>query len=239
MTTSLFTATELTPRAWAFPVLGEDAGSAVSASPVVALPLRKMFRQDERPSVFAQPVAQEAPRADEAADDGDNLVELSVQAYAEGFARGRLEGEAAAREEGRIAVSNLMSIAERVGGHRAEVAADLEASVVELAMLVAERVLHAEVSAASAQLAARLAAAGVERLGRCEQLAVRVHPSDLAHVKADAALAGANIAFSADAALAPGDAIVESEVGRVDGRMRAMLDEVQATLCAPELEESR
>ena len=231
----------LSPRSFTFPVVGEDerANGRGPVGAVLPLPMRTLHRE---PAVAVSVFAQPAPADDSGDDPGlggaDNVVEISVQAYAEGFARGRAEGETTARQEGRIAVGHLMAVTRGVGEHRAEIASDLEAAVVELALLVAERVLHAEVSVASAQLATRLAAAGLARLGQCERLLVRVHPEDHQSVSALPALVDAKVTFVADARLSRGDAVVESEVGRVDGRLCAMLDEARACLVAPDSETS-
>lgn len=69
-----------------------------------------------------------------------------------------------------------------------------------------------------------LAKQALDRVRRATQITVRVHPSDREHLE------GLDVACVEDASLAPGDCVVESELGAVDGRIEARVDRLVAAL---------
>ena len=71
----------------------------------------------------------------------------------------------------------------------------------------------------------------LERARRAKRVRVRVHPSDLAHLEGAEWAAGASI--EGDAELTPGDCVVETELGTLDGRVQTQLAALDEALSAP------
>jgi flagellar biosynthesis/type III secretory pathway protein FliH len=158
-----------------------------------------------------------------------SLIELAVQAYADGFARGRSDGEVSVRAEVATATAQLAGAAEAVASARAVALADLEAEVVELALSVAARILRTEAESGR-DLAARLARVGLSRLGDCDRLSIRLHPEDVASVERAPGILREGISLVGDPAVGRGGAVVESEFGRLDARLEVQLEEIRRSL---------
>lgn len=113
------------------------------------------------------------------------------------------------------------------------------ADALEMAILIARRILEAELSSSPAALTGLIRSA-IGRLGESRKIQVRLHPRDAEAVTAagaadgdDGALAGmtlARVEIRADATLSPGDCIIDGEHGTVDGRLSTRLDEVRRVL---------
>jgi hypothetical protein len=123
------------------------------------------------------------------------------------------------------AVSDLRAESVRIGEQT-------EADVVEIAVVIARRILEKELETGTAALFS-LVRTAVRRLGETRKIVVRLCPSDAAAVEAAAGsgpltgLAIVKVELLADATLSPGDCIVDGEHGTVDGRLATRLDEVR------------
>jgi type III secretion protein L len=146
----------------------------------------------------------------------------------------RREGQAAGREEGLAEVTGLLVRARATAAAaRAEAAADLRTLAVRIAEKVVGRALAAGPELAADYCAAALAAARHQR-----EITLRVHPDDLAAVEAArpqlrALLARApDLAVRADASVARGGCLVETEAGVIDARLETQLDAIERALAA-------
>lgn len=123
------------------------------------------------------------------------------------------------------AIAELRAQSQRIGEQ-------VEADAVELAVVIARRILDSELQAGTAALFA-LVRSAVRRLGESRKIVVRLSPGDAAAVQAAGeggpmhGVAIAKIEIMADATLSPGDVIVDGEHGSVDGRLSVRLDEVR------------
>jgi flagellar assembly protein FliH len=118
-----------------------------------------------------------------------------------------------------------------------------EADVVEIAVVIAQRILEKELQTGKDALFS-LVRSAVRRLGESRKIVVRLAPSDAAAVQAagDAGplrgLAIVKVDIMADPTLSPGDCMVDGEHGSVDGKLSTRLDEVRrivsAALAEPE-----
>jgi flagellar biosynthesis/type III secretory pathway protein FliH len=139
--------------------------------------------------------------------------EVRAEAAREGR-REALAGAAAALVEAAAARDGLLASAER------EVAA--------LGVEVARRLLRGAL-AVDPGAAVALAAGVVEAARAHRQVAVRVHPADAASLRAGAeqlrplAARARALEIREDPALTPGDVVVETEAGRIDGRLETRL----------------
>ena len=113
----------------------------------------------------------------------------------------------------------------RVEGERAR-RAELDAlapQITRLALEVARRVVG-EALAVDPDRVRDLVREALDRVRRASRVRVRVHPDDAPR------LDGMSVEIVADGALRPGDCVVESELGDVDGRLEARFEAVERAL---------
>ena len=109
------------------------------------------------------------------------------------------------------------------------------ADALELAMLIARRIIEGELKTNPAALTGLIRSA-IARLGEARKVQLRLHPTDAANVQAagDAgplgAVSVARVEIRPDASLSPGDCIVDGEQGTVDGRVATRMEEVRRIL---------
>jgi flagellar assembly protein FliH len=100
----------------------------------------------------------------------------------------------------------------------------------EIGFLVARRILEAELSTGPEALFA-LVKGALRRAGDSRLVRVRCHPGDLQALSGPAAagqlgVTTATVEVVADAGLAPGDVVVDTDFGKVDGRLETRLEEL-------------
>ncbi len=172
------------------------------------------------------------------AERAQSLI-ASAEAEAEVVRRSSVEARAAAREEGwaegrreagaELAV-HLATLAEAQARWRARAEVEALDLAVEMARRIIGRELHCDPAAVGEGAVAALRAAGRRRA-----LRVRLHPDGVANLREQAAslaeaTAGAALELVADPALAPGDVVVETEAGLVDGRIASRLEGFRAAI---------
>ncbi len=172
------------------------------------------------------------------AERAEALV-ASAEAEAEAVRDAAGQVRAAAREEGhaeglRAAAAQVEERVASLAEAQARWLARAEVEALDLAVEMARRILGRELrldpAAASDGAVATLRAAGRRRT-----LRVRLHPDGVAGLRerrpalAEAG-AGATLELVADPALAPGDVVVETEAGQVDGRIATRLEGYRAAL---------
>jgi flagellar assembly protein FliH len=102
------------------------------------------------------------------------------------------------------------------------------ADALEIGFRVAKRVLEAELST-SPDAFFSLVRSALRRCGESRKVSVRVHPQDapaLASAVADGGLGVATVEVTPDPSLSPGDCVVDTDFGKVDGRLDTRLDEL-------------
>ncbi len=100
----------------------------------------------------------------------------------------------------------------------------------EIGFMVARRILEAELSTGPEPLFA-LVRGALKRAGDSRKVVVRVHPGDVALLSGPAAagelgVSAAAIEIAGDPGLDRGDVLVDTDFGKVDGRLRTRLDEL-------------
>ncbi|HJK92757.1 MAG TPA: FliH/SctL family protein, partial [Polyangiaceae bacterium LLY-WYZ-15_(1-7)] len=149
----------------------------------------------------------------------------AIREAAEGEAeRRRAEAEAAGREAGRAATAAALLEAAAV---RDRALGDAEEELRRLAVAAAERLVHAELALAPERIR-DLVGGLLERARRAGDRRLRVHPEDAPLLDGLPALAGAERIH--DPALARGDVILETELGRLDGRLEVRLEALRRAL---------
>ncbi|MGA2711763.1 MAG: FliH/SctL family protein [Bryobacteraceae bacterium] len=170
---------------------------------------------------------------DETVDLREKLRQLEGRAAAErrdSLEAGRRQGDQEARAE-------LVPVMERLNASIAEITAmrpDLrrraERDVVQLALLIAKRVLHRQLSVDEGALTA-IARVAFERLTRSESYTVTVHPRFAASIAS--ALPGNQISrvhIEPDPNCEPGTLIIHSAEGVIDASVDAQLAEISRGL---------
>jgi flagellar assembly protein FliH len=160
-----------------------------------------------------------------------HLASLERDAFAKGFAQGEMAGAEAAGQRGEMMLHRLMQTLEELTQVRAQMIQQTERQMVQLALAVAKRVVHREVSIDSDLLIA-MARVAMERLGETAQVKVRLHPDDYEAAGAArvAQLAGSNVMILADAHLSRGGCRIESDMGILDAGVDAQLQEIARAL---------
>lgn len=165
------------------------------------------------------PVAEEVEAAQPTVRD---LEAIQQQAHDEGRAAGLAEGRAIAQKELQERVARLESV--YAAAARPLLALDEQAAgeLAQLAMIVARRVVAAEL-----HLMPELVAKAVQEAARAlpaatREIRVYLHPDDLALVRA-MAIAERDWRLVADPNLARGDCRIDSERSRLDARVATRL----------------
>ncbi len=159
-----------------------------------------------------------------------SLAETEAIAYA----RGRRDADTEAQQR---FSATLQSTAERLAQSvkqladlRPRLCKEAEADLLRLAMAIAQRILHRQLTIDSTALEA-LVKVSLDRLGRQEQVRVRVHPSLRDSVSAILSkLSSRPIEVNADANLDSGGLIFETNRGQLDASIHSQLDEIERGL---------
>ncbi len=130
------------------------------------------------------------------------------------------------------ALESLAAAIQSLRSASARLAEQARSDALEIAFVIARRILEAELKASPEPLFA-LVRSAVRRLGEARQVRVRLCPADAAVVKDALAreelpdLAVVQTEVTADPSLSPGDCLVESTLGSVDGRLDVRLAELK------------
>jgi flagellar assembly protein FliH len=146
-----------------------------------------------------------------------------------------IEGERAARDQDaasvRIVVEKLAQSIQDLAGMRAKLRGQAEADVVRLALAIAKRVIHRELSTDPDSIVG-LVKVALEKLRLQEIARVRVHPDHVKIVKEflSHSAGAAQIEVTGDAAIGPGGVILETTRGEFYVSTDVQLNEIQKGL---------
>lgn len=206
-------------------------------------------------------LAEAGQRAEEALARARAEAEaLLGQVRAEGFRAGRdagyRDGIQAARDEAQGLLEQARAEAQAVAGRvrqetehllraarreREELMTALEPELVRLAVHIARQIVHSELTLRPEAIVHILTAA-LAKLRGDDRARVRVHPDDYPrveqnrHVLLAALPGGSEIEVVADPGVGPGEFVVQTDQGTVDGRLDAQVAEVAAGLDPAELD---
>lgn len=176
--------------------------------------------------------------ADPAAVDGrsaEKIAALEREAFVKGYAQGERSGAEAAARQGEAMLRRLSETIEEVAALRTDLLHRSERDIVRVALIIAERVLHREVSL-DRELILAMAHIAIDRLGNRASATIRLHPADHAALMAvprAQPFAGA-VEIVADAAVSRGGCLVQSDFGLVDLGVEAQLKEVSRAMLGEE-----
>lgn len=157
------------------------------------------------------------------------------EAYDEAYQRGLDNGEEVFRESVAQAAQTLENAALQILDARKAFLDALEPQVVELATLIAERVINREVRT-DPEIIVNTVRRALAQIADRQTLRLRVHPSDYEALRARQVtlleeFSGVEaIEIAPDDAVTPGGCIAESRLMQVDARMETLLGNVLETL---------
>src|SRR5262245_60046705 len=160
-----------------------------------------------------------------------NLANLERDAFAKGFAQGERAGAEAAAKRGDAMLRRLTQTLEEITGLREQMIRQTEEQMVHLALGVARRIVHREVTLDKDLLIA-MARVALDRLGESAKVTVRLNPEDFqATISAQAAAwHGTHVTVVADARVARGGCRIDSDFGALDAGVDAQIQELAHAL---------
>jgi flagellar assembly protein FliH len=163
--------------------------------------------------------------------DSERLAALERDAFAKGFAQGERSGAEAAAKRGDAMLRRLTQTLQEVTELRAEMIRQTEQQFVQLALAVARRLVHREITL-DPDLLIAIARVAMDRLGELASVTVRLNPEDFAATAAarEREWTGSQVTVVADARLPRGACRIESDFGAVDAGVEAQLQELAHAL---------
>lgn len=152
-------------------------------------------------------------------------------ARAAGLAEGEAAGRSRAAAELQPVLERLARSIEEVGRLRARLRREAESDMLRLALAIARRVLHREISLDPDAMHG-LVLGALEKLQGQEVSRARVHPSHAAQLVdwLRAAPGGAAVEVVADPGRQPGDVVFETGRGNLDASVDSQLQEIERGL---------
>jgi len=178
----------------------------------------------------ATPVA--APVNDDTlmAEHRERLAALEREAFTKGYAQGERAGLEAGGKRAEAMLRRVAQTIEELGGLRQTLIHETEREMVQLALTLARRVVHREVTL-DPELAAALAHVALERLGTNTPATIRLNPEDYTIVAQDSSRwGGQTVTVVPDPAISRGGCLVESAFGSVDATIERQFDELSRAL---------
>jgi flagellar assembly protein FliH len=185
---------------------------------------------DESADPVPPPVMVPAPAASSAEVDA-HLAALEREAFTKGYAAGERAGVEAGTRRADAMIRRMAQTIEDISQLRKTMVHQTERQMVQLALLLAKRVVGREL-ALDVELVAALAHVALERLGEAAPATIRLNPEDYAALVLlrGEAWEGGQVAITPDPALPRGGCVVDSEFGRVDASVEAQLGELSRAL---------
>jgi len=177
------------------------------------------------------PAPEEAAVAVDIAEHNARLAALEREAFAKGYEQGERSGSEAAAQRGEAILRRLTQTIEELTTLRAQMIHQTERQMVQLALAIARRVVHREVSLDQDLLIA-MARVALDRLGESAQVTIRLNPEEYEGTGAArvAQLTAANVTVVPDARVQRGGCRVESNLGALDAGVDAQLQEIAYAL---------
>jgi flagellar assembly protein FliH len=160
------------------------------------------------------------------------IAEAEIQARVQtAYRQGEAAGAQAAVERLTAPLASLGQMTRELAAVGPRVRADAELAVVQLAVAIARRVLHREISTDPEALVGVVKSA-CERINARELNRLRVAPSAAAVLQEHRGRIGLppSLEIAADPGLAPGSAVFETLRGEMDASVETQLDEIERGL---------
>ncbi|MGQ9853574.1 MAG: FliH/SctL family protein [Candidatus Oleimicrobiaceae bacterium] len=171
-------------------------------------------------------------------NEHEDAAEREAQAYAKGFADGKKTGIELAHQEMGEMYRQLGALVSQLIAEQQHLLRQAEPTLINVVMAVVRRVIRREL-AGDSEYAATMVREALRYVHDSTKVVVRMHPDDAALLrdKVGELTAGAQgleqLELKEDPHLAPGGCLVETDLGTIDARLEAQLEEI-----AHELEEA-
>jgi flagellar assembly protein FliH len=188
-------------------------------------------------------VANAERKAAEALEDADRKYADDKKAAEDaGRESGRQEGYEAGKAEAERLISRIHTVLERVQDRRQQILDESEQQIVDLALLVARKVVKALVTADHENIVKANVAAALQKLRSRGVVTIKVNLADLdlatGHKEEftrliETAATGAGkveLHLHEDSSVDPGGCIVETDFGEIDARINAQLSEIESRI---------
>jgi flagellar assembly protein FliH len=165
------------------------------------------------------------------AEQHARLAALEREAFAKGYQQGERAGAEAAAQRGEAILRRLAQTIEELTTLRTEMIHQTERQMVQLALAIARRIVHREVSL-NQDLLIAMARVALDRLGDSAQVTVKLNPEEFAATGAArvAQLGSAHVTVVSDSRVPRGGCRVESALGTMDAGVDAQLQEIAYAL---------
>lgn len=160
-----------------------------------------------------------------------HVAALEREAFTKGYAAGERAGVEAGARRADAMLRRLAQTIEDIGGLRTTMVHQTERQMVQLALMLAKRVVGRELSLDD-DLVAAMAHVALERLGENTPATIRLNPDDYAAIVSlrGEAWEGTQVTITPDPSLPRGGCVVDSAFGRVDASVEAQLGELSRAL---------
>lgn len=150
--------------------------------------------------------------------------------FAQGYAEGERAGMDMARRQLQGLMDRLRQTLDQLSTLRDDLTRRTEREMVELALAIAGRILHREVTL-DRELLLVMARLALDRLTDVSTATIRLHPDDEAAARAGRdGWPGGSVTIVSDAAVRPGSCVLETAAGQMELGIDAQLKEMAAAL---------
>jgi len=202
----------------AFDWNGTRAGDGAAALALVQPPL---LPAPPEPEPMPEPPLSRLPAVD--------VTAIEHEAFSRGYGEGERAGLAAAAARTEGVLRQIAGAIDELRGLRAGVLQRSERQVVQLALAIARRIVHREVSL-DRELVATMARVALDRMGQPATATIRLHPDDFAAMTHGRRATDAGPQIVADHHVARGGCLVQSDFGVADVSVDAQIEEVGTAL---------
>ena len=161
--------------------------------------------------------------------------EIERQAYEEGFCSGEKAGLEMGQKKMEVLIDRFSNIMQELGTLKKTILESMEENILDLSLLIAEKVVHQEVKAEK-DLVLTVVKAALDAAVVSEKINIRLNPSDLEVVtkskpELQEQLKGSPILkIVKDEGVEPGGCIIETAFGNVDARLDEQMAEIEKAL---------
>ena len=167
-------------------------------------------------------------------DDAEKLAELEKEAYRKGFEQGQRDGLAIEEKQMADKSRQLESLLSGLGSLKAEIVAETEKEILELAIAIAKCIVKAELKSDPAVIERTVRAAS-RHVVDSSHLRILINPGDMEAVRGlvpefAAATKGSKLQIIEDPSIERGGCILETGFGRINATIESQLATLQREL---------
>lgn len=156
-----------------------------------------------------------------------DLEAIKKAAYGQGFSDGERSGAERAAKELKSVMQSFRETIGELAAYKPALRAEAEQELVELALVIARRIIRREVQVDRSSVVG-IVRACVERINGAEIHRLRVNPADTELVSEYFRQpGGSDMEIVADQSVAPGGAILHTSQGQLDARLGSQLREIE------------